>query len=275
MASTSQLLATSRTGGLAAPTRLPTARRHTSRAAPTPRRPARILAFKTDDDTTTTTRTRSPYQTNGSSPYSGDAHQETYAQKLARDPQAAVDDLWGRIERIENKPLVAAYTGGGVLALWVGISVLRGLNSVPLLPQFLELVGVTYTAWFFYRYVLFHEGRQELRREVAEFRQKVSNEVHELTEQGRELTDNVKGLGRDVDNQLSHAVEEGKHNARHFGRKVDNQVSQAVEDGQQSARDLNRKIDNKWQEAKQDGRDIASEVKGTARDVSRETNKKW
>ena len=56
---------------------------------------------------------------------------------------------------VENKPAVAAYAGGAVVALWLSSTLVGAINYLPLIPKILELVGLGYTAWFVYRYLLF------------------------------------------------------------------------------------------------------------------------
>lgn len=58
-------------------------------------------------------------------------------------------------------------------ALIVVSGTLRFLNSIPLMSPALELVGLSYVAWFTYRYLLFANTRQELSDKVNEFKQKI------------------------------------------------------------------------------------------------------
>lgn len=39
--------------------------------------------------------------------------------------------------------------------LWVSTSIVSAVNKLPLLPTVFELVGLVYSAWFVYSYVLF------------------------------------------------------------------------------------------------------------------------
>lgn len=62
-----------------------------------------------------------------------------------------------------QKPLltVALILTGGI-TVKVTLAVLDALNDIPLLAPVFELVGIGYTAWFVYRYLLKVETRQEL-----------------------------------------------------------------------------------------------------------------
>ena len=52
-----------------------------------------------------------------------------------------------------------------IVAVKVTLAILEAVNEIPLLAPFLELVGIAYTAWFIYRYLLKVESRQELTTE--------------------------------------------------------------------------------------------------------------
>jgi glutamyl-tRNA synthetase len=73
-----------------------------------------------------------------------------------------------------QKPLI---TVGLILAGGVSIKVMLGvlgaLNDVPLVAPVFELIGMGYTGWFVYRYLLKASTRQELLTEVDSFKEQV------------------------------------------------------------------------------------------------------
>lgn len=73
-----------------------------------------------------------------------------------------------------QKPIV---TVGLIVASGITIKVTMGvldaLNDVPLVAPFFELVGIGYTAWFVYRYMLKASDRQELLAEIEALKQQV------------------------------------------------------------------------------------------------------
>ncbi len=73
-----------------------------------------------------------------------------------------------------QKPLV---TLGLILAGGISIKVMLGvldaLNDVPLVAPVFELIGMGYTGWFVYRYLLKASNRQELLMEVDSFKEQV------------------------------------------------------------------------------------------------------
>ena len=50
---------------------------------------------------------------------------------------------------------VIVYGSGALVALWLAATIVGALNNIPLLPKLFELVGLGYSAWFTYRYLLF------------------------------------------------------------------------------------------------------------------------
>ncbi|MDY7016278.1 MAG: CAAD domain-containing protein, partial [Cyanobacteriota bacterium] len=54
----------------------------------------------------------------------------------------------------------------GIITVKVTLALLDAINDIPLLAPILELVGLGYTGWFVYRYLLKAADRQEL---IAEF----------------------------------------------------------------------------------------------------------
>ncbi|KAJ9522953.1 hypothetical protein QJQ45_023752 [Haematococcus lacustris] len=92
----------------------------------------------------------------------------TEADRLLKD----LSEKW---DRVDNKGQVALYTGGAVFALFLTNTVLGAINNVPLLPKLLELVGLAYSAWFTYRYLLFKANREELMKEVQDLKGKIQS----------------------------------------------------------------------------------------------------
>lgn len=65
-----------------------------------------------------------------------------------------------------QQPLITlALILSGVITVKVTLAVLDAINDIPLLSPVFELVGIGYTAWFVYRYLLKVETRKELGQE--------------------------------------------------------------------------------------------------------------
>ncbi|XP_020595056.1 protein CURVATURE THYLAKOID 1A, chloroplastic, partial [Phalaenopsis equestris] len=77
-------------------------------------------------------------------------------------------------DSIENKSTVFVYGGGAIVALWLSSIIISAINSVPLLPKLMELIGLGYTGWFVYRYLLFKSSRKELAEDIESLKKKIA-----------------------------------------------------------------------------------------------------
>ncbi|XP_044952209.1 protein CURVATURE THYLAKOID 1A, chloroplastic [Hordeum vulgare subsp. vulgare] len=85
-----------------------------------------------------------------------------------------VDDLKAKWDAVENKSTVLTYAGGAIVAVWFSSVIVGAINSLPLLPKIMELVGLGYTGWFVYRYLLFKESRKELADDVESLKKSIA-----------------------------------------------------------------------------------------------------
>ncbi|GMY23817.1 protein CURVATURE THYLAKOID 1A, chloroplastic-like [Fagus crenata] len=90
------------------------------------------------------------------------------------DPNELFTDLKEKWDAIENKSTVLLYGGGAIVAVWLSSILVGAINSVPLLPKILELVGLGYTGWFVYRYLLFKSSRKELATDIEVLKKKIA-----------------------------------------------------------------------------------------------------
>lgn len=89
------------------------------------------------------------------------------ADKLVRDLQAKYD-------AIENKPQFFLSCGGALVGLWFASIILGAVDRVPMIPKAFELVGLSYSAWFTWRYLLFKSSREELIQDVEDLKNKIT-----------------------------------------------------------------------------------------------------
>jgi glutamyl-tRNA synthetase len=92
-------------------------------------------------------------------------------------------ELPGILTRFFNKYRKPILTVGLILAFGVGIkvtlAVIDALNDIPLLAPTFELIGIVYTAWFVYRYLLRASNRQELWTEVKSLKEQLIGDKNE------------------------------------------------------------------------------------------------
>lgn len=73
------------------------------------------------------------------------------------------------------------YAGGALVALWLSSTIVGAINAVPLLPKLMELIGLGYTGWFVYRYLLFKSSRKELVEDIEVLKGKITGAVESET----------------------------------------------------------------------------------------------
>ncbi|KAM7261270.1 hypothetical protein ACFE04_026745 [Oxalis oulophora] len=83
-------------------------------------------------------------------------------------------DLKEKWDAVENKSTVLLYGGGALVAVWLSSVVVGAINSVPLVPKIMELVGLGYSGWFVYRYLLFKQSRKELATDIEDLKKKIA-----------------------------------------------------------------------------------------------------
>ncbi|XP_062221933.1 protein CURVATURE THYLAKOID 1D, chloroplastic-like [Phragmites australis] len=83
-----------------------------------------------------------------------------------------LDDILSKLD-IEVTPTLILTGSSAFVALWILSSVVSAIDSVPLLPNLLELVGIGYSIWFTARYLLFKESRDELFAKFEDLKQRI------------------------------------------------------------------------------------------------------
>lgn len=72
-------------------------------------------------------------------------------------------DYLGEIFREYQRPLtVIGLVLGALIAVKMTFAILGAINDIPVLAPALELIGLIYSGWFVYRYLLKAETRREL-----------------------------------------------------------------------------------------------------------------
>ncbi|XP_043712568.1 protein CURVATURE THYLAKOID 1D, chloroplastic-like isoform X2 [Telopea speciosissima] len=72
----------------------------------------------------------------------------------------------------DTSPLLL-YGSGALVVLWLTSALVGAVDSIPLFPKLLEVVGLGYTIWFSYRYLIFKKNREELFAKIEELKQEI------------------------------------------------------------------------------------------------------
>lgn len=87
---------------------------------------------------------------------------------------ATLPEYLGSFFNKYRQPLVTiGLIVGAIVAVKVILAILDALNDIPLVAPTFELIGIGYSAWFIYRYLLKASTRQELTNEIATLKSQV------------------------------------------------------------------------------------------------------
>lgn len=87
---------------------------------------------------------------------------------------ATLPEYLGSFFNKYRQPLVTiGLIVGAIVAVKVILAILDALNDIPLVAPTFELIGIGYSAWFVYRYLLKASTRQELTNEIATLKSQV------------------------------------------------------------------------------------------------------
>ncbi|KAJ8648100.1 hypothetical protein MRB53_001123 [Persea americana] len=83
-----------------------------------------------------------------------------------------LDKLNVELGSIDPYP-VLVYGSSALAALWISSAIVGAIDSIPLVPKVLEVVGLGFTVWFSYRYLIFKKNREELLAKFEEIKQEI------------------------------------------------------------------------------------------------------
>lgn len=91
---------------------------------------------------------------------------------------ASLPEILGRFFTEYRKPLVTVgLIFGSIVSVKLTLALLGAINDIPLLEPTFELIGLAYSAWFVYRYLLKAETRQEFGQQFNKLKQQVIGQV--------------------------------------------------------------------------------------------------
>jgi len=87
---------------------------------------------------------------------------------------ATLPDYLGTFFNRYKQPLITlGLLVTAIVSVRVVLAILDALNDIPLVAPTFELIGIGYSAWFVYRYLLKASNRQELTSEIAALKSQV------------------------------------------------------------------------------------------------------
>jgi len=105
---------------------------------------------------------------------------ETSAESTVNETSAAVNDALKSVqewwEKTDDKLAIGSLGFAGLVALWASAGLIGALDRLPLIPDFFEIVGILFSGWFVYRYLLFKPDREELFKLIEDTKTRITGQ---------------------------------------------------------------------------------------------------
>lgn len=94
------------------------------------------------------------------------------------DKLGDLDKYFGEFFQEYKRPLIALGLFFGLfLSIKLTLAILAAINDVPVLAPMFELIGLIYSGWFVYRYLLKASNRRELAEEMNGFKDQIMGKI--------------------------------------------------------------------------------------------------
>uniref|UniRef100_A0A0D6R713 Cyanobacterial aminoacyl-tRNA synthetase CAAD domain-containing protein n=1 Tax=Araucaria cunninghamii TaxID=56994 RepID=A0A0D6R713_ARACU len=77
----------------------------------------------------------------------------------------SVQEVW---DKVDDKYAILGLGFAATIALWGSTGLIAAIDKLPIIPSLFELVGISYTAWFTYKNLLFKPDREALLKKIEE-----------------------------------------------------------------------------------------------------------
>ncbi|XP_024401345.1 protein CURVATURE THYLAKOID 1C, chloroplastic [Physcomitrium patens] len=109
------------------------------------------------------------------------------AAKATKEAEAAVDEtsaaaedflqsLTEAWEKSDDKPAIVGLGFAGLIGLWATNGLINAIDKLPIIPDLFEIIGILFSGWFIYRYLLFKPDREELLKLIDEQKAKITGQ---------------------------------------------------------------------------------------------------
>jgi hypothetical protein len=188
-------------------------------------------------------QTSNPYTTSSST---GGGYYTGYDEDPFQGLREGAQDLKRKWDQwpAEDRNSAVIYGSGALLALYIANAVLDAVERVPIIPGLLKFVGLLFSSWFFYRYLLFADGRSDLSRNLTldKIFAKVDDRVDDLSSQAAGAMDRTKrstgNISTSGNSSSSRTSSTSRGTAAYGASELDQNVSSALHDMEKIADDL-------------------------------------
>ncbi|CAN8288226.1 unnamed protein product [Cochlearia groenlandica] len=85
------------------------------------------------------------------------------------DIVSSIQNVW---DKSEDRLGLIGLSFAGIVALWSSLNLITAIDKLPVISSGFELIGILFSTWFTYRYLLFKPDREEIsqiiKKSVAE-----------------------------------------------------------------------------------------------------------
>ncbi|CAL9218645.1 unnamed protein product [Arabidopsis halleri] len=79
------------------------------------------------------------------------------------DVVSSIQNVW---DKSEDRLGLIGLSFAAIVALWASLNLITAIDKLPVISTGFELVGILFSTWFTYRYLLFKPDREELSKIV-------------------------------------------------------------------------------------------------------------
>ncbi|KAH9548174.1 hypothetical protein CY35_11G075000 [Sphagnum magellanicum] len=85
----------------------------------------------------------------------------------------SVQEAW---DKLDDKLAVSGLGFAALIVLWASTGLIGAIDKLPLIPAVFEFVGILFSGWFVYRYLLFKPDREELLKVIDDAKSKITGQ---------------------------------------------------------------------------------------------------
>jgi energy-coupling factor transporter transmembrane protein EcfT len=79
-------------------------------------------------------------------------------------------------DKLDDKLAVGGLGFAALIVLWASTGLIGAIDKLPLIPAVFEFVGILFSGWFVYRYLLFKPDREELLKVIDDAKSKITGQ---------------------------------------------------------------------------------------------------
>jgi hypothetical protein len=85
----------------------------------------------------------------------------------------SVQEAW---DKADDKLAISGLGFAALLVLWASTGLINAIDKLPLIPAVFEFVGILFSGWFVYRYLLFKPEREEFFKLIDDAKSKITGQ---------------------------------------------------------------------------------------------------